>query len=707
MHFAPLAGRVHSGDFVNFLSAGSSEPLMTPYSNSRIMRRCGQLGLTYREAISSPFFVAQSLVAPSLSAEHDEGVTGLVIIGGRLRPLDALRTLPHSIDALRAILGSSQEPGVSPPSDGAYGGIDTSPPEVTESNGRAALHVASAGRVTAGAEIDASALETSEDHFALEGDVLDIPEFAPAEDHVSLVGAGFVPPSPRSDFWAPTIRGSFPNLGESWRKVLFTRAAIEGDGISGAHGAIEQGDRAFLERSPKGRKALRRGRRITGTRVSIDFHFCRTWCDAVAAKGRCSMNEVRWLVSRCRGNVPSRDLVHNIVRALEAFGVEVAEEADVNDELWGARSEVDAIELYEAVDALLNWQIRLPGAGRFTMSRSREESHLRDILTARQRLSHTILSHQVALNVALERRSYTNNAFMLGRWIEQGRVEHGKGWANALENFEQLQLTDVDREEIVEQAIKVAPNLSASVELRDAMDAYIQAIDRLKVFYLPLVRRFAARSARRMEDLEDVFQVSMEGLRRAVQLVKGTSAVRFRVYLAIWVRQSILKWRADNGALYRRPLNRMADVERFENALRGWQIQQPFLGRRRHFVDSHGLGAELGWSDTKVWQFMSFLRDPVPLLELDRLTEAHMWVLEQELEREELMEAIDNLLCSLGEREAKILRLYHGLDGADSMTLEAIGGLLGVTRERIRQIKERAMEKLLERGAANQLSAYL
>jgi RNA polymerase primary sigma factor len=679
---------------------------MTPYSNSRIMRRCGQLGLTYREAITSPFFVAQGLVAPSLAAEHGEGVAGFVLIGGRLRPLDALRTLPHTIDALRAILGSSQTAGASLPIDAGGSSVSLAASEGAKATDVATLEVSRERRVVDAALRAATSEGSSTENLVLDDDVLDIFEFTPLEDQPPSGGPLAVPTTYHDHHWAPTLRAGFLDSGEGWDTSRLTPAAILGDGIAASGLVSDERDDEFLVRSQKGRKASRRGRRITGTRVGIDFRFCRTWCNAVAANGRCSMHEIRSLVSRCRGNVPFRDLEQNIVRALEEFGFQVREEEEAHDELWGAASDVDPAELYEAVDALLNWQIRLPGAGRFTMSRSREEAHLMALLTARQQLSQAILSHDTALNAALERRSSTSHAFMLGQWTKQGRVTHGKRWANALESFEGLQLTDMDREGIVAHATIAASNDYASIKLSEAMDAYLQALDDLKVFYLPLVRRFAARSARGKEDLEDVFQVAMEGLRRAVQLVKGTSAVRFRVYLAIWVRQSILKWRADHGDLCRRPLNRMADVERFEDALRACRKSRQFLGRRRHFVDYRTLGAELGWGTAKVDRFMSFLRDPVPLWEMDSVAEAHTWIPEHDLEGAELMEVIDTLLATLGEREAKILRLYHGLDGTETMTLEEIGSQLGVTRERVRQIKEKAMEKLLARGAAKLLSQY-
>ena len=72
-----------------------------------------------------------------------------------------------------------------------------------------------------------------------------------------------------------------------------------------------------------------------------------------------------------------------------------------------------------------------------------------------------------------------------------------------------------------------------------------------------------------------------------------------------------------------------------------------------------------------------------------------------------LTEAIEESLSSLKEREAKILRLYFGLDGEEPMTLEQIGSLLGITRERVRQIKEKALSRLRHVSRARALESFL
>ena len=72
-----------------------------------------------------------------------------------------------------------------------------------------------------------------------------------------------------------------------------------------------------------------------------------------------------------------------------------------------------------------------------------------------------------------------------------------------------------------------------------------------------------------------------------------------------------------------------------------------------------------------------------------------------------LTESIEEVLSTLKEREAKILRLYFGLDGPEPMTLEEIGSLLGITRERVRQIKEKALSRLRHVSRARALESFL
>ena len=92
---------------------------------------------------------------------------------------------------------------------------------------------------------------------------------------------------------------------------------------------------------------------------------------------------------------------------------------------------------------------------------------------------------------------------------------------------------------------------------------------------------------------------------------------------------------------------------------------------------------------------------------LDYLPDTQSATPDDDLNEKALIESVHEALTGLKEREAKILRLYYGLDGSDSMTLEQIGAVLNITRERVRQIKEKALSRLRHVTRARALESYL
>jgi RNA polymerase primary sigma factor len=92
---------------------------------------------------------------------------------------------------------------------------------------------------------------------------------------------------------------------------------------------------------------------------------------------------------------------------------------------------------------------------------------------------------------------------------------------------------------------------------------------------------------------------------------------------------------------------------------------------------------------------------------LDYLADTESMTPEQQTIGKALTQAIEDSLGSLKEREAKILRLYFGLDEHEPMTLEEIGLTMGITRERVRQIKEKALSRLRHVSRARVLESFL
>jgi RNA polymerase primary sigma factor len=92
---------------------------------------------------------------------------------------------------------------------------------------------------------------------------------------------------------------------------------------------------------------------------------------------------------------------------------------------------------------------------------------------------------------------------------------------------------------------------------------------------------------------------------------------------------------------------------------------------------------------------------------LDYLPDTESASPDEETFEKALADSVHEALAGLKERESKILRLYFGLDGSDPMTLEQIGAVLNITRERVRQIKEKALSRLRHVSRARALESYL
>jgi RNA polymerase primary sigma factor len=214
--------------------------------------------------------------------------------------------------------------------------------------------------------------------------------------------------------------------------------------------------------------------------------------------------------------------------------------------------------------------------------------------------------------------------------------------------------------------------------------------------------RFVVTVAKRYQNqgvpLSDLINEGNVGLIRAAHKFDGTKGIKFISYAVWWIRQAILQALAEQSRIVRVPLNRAGALHR--------------IGRR-----SSALFQELGRSPTveELAQDLDISREEVestlavsrthlsldaPMVPgedsrlLDYLPDQFAPDPDGEMYERALKETVDEALSSLTPREAKVLRLYFGLDGQEPMTLEEIGSLLKITRERVRQIKEKALKRL-------------
>jgi len=230
------------------------------------------------------------------------------------------------------------------------------------------------------------------------------------------------------------------------------------------------------------------------------------------------------------------------------------------------------------------------------------------------------------------------------------------------------------------------------------------ATERLVTANLRFVIAFVKRYQGHGLELGDLVAIGNEGLLRAVRKFDPDRGVKFISYAVWWVRQAVLKALAEQTRSVRFPLNQNTAVVRFAKA-QGLLAQE--LGRtptdqelatalqqsvddvrasRRLFVTEVSLDAPVEHGDTRA----ATLGERLPLGELNDI-EART----DETLRKDFLDRLFRRY--LTPRERRILSLYYGLDpDEEAHTLEQIGIALGVTRERIRQLRERAFNKLRE-----------
>jgi RNA polymerase primary sigma factor len=237
------------------------------------------------------------------------------------------------------------------------------------------------------------------------------------------------------------------------------------------------------------------------------------------------------------------------------------------------------------------------------------------------------------------------------------------------------------------------------------------ALDKLVRSNLRFVVSVAKKYQNQGVNLSDLINEGNLGLIRAAHKFDETKGIKFISYAVWWIRQAILQALAEQSRIVRVPLNRAGTLHRIGK--RANTLLQELGREATHAEIAEGM--EL--TEEEVAKTMAIsqghLSLDAPLTPgednrlLDYLADDVSLAPDEQTYEKALTEAIEESLSSLKEREAKILRLYFGLDAEEPMTLEQIGALLGITRERVRQIKEKALSRLRHVSRARALESFL
>jgi RNA polymerase primary sigma factor len=210
--------------------------------------------------------------------------------------------------------------------------------------------------------------------------------------------------------------------------------------------------------------------------------------------------------------------------------------------------------------------------------------------------------------------------------------------------------------------------------------------------------------------LTDLIGEGNVGLLTAARKFDPDQGVKFISYAVWWIRQSILAALARQGRTVRVPLNRTADLSRIVRSAESLRQELERQPTPEEIAHATGLTVEVVRSLATLNSSDVRLDAPVDT-EGDRSLIDHFAADEQSDPETQVMdqlltEEIDRALRSLPARDAKVLRLYFGLSDGREHTLEEIGSLLGVTRERVRQLRDRALKRLRDGEMGRALASF-
>lgn len=238
-----------------------------------------------------------------------------------------------------------------------------------------------------------------------------------------------------------------------------------------------------------------------------------------------------------------------------------------------------------------------------------------------------------------------------------------------------------------------------------------KALEKLTKANLRFVVSVAKQYQNQGLSLGDLINEGNLGLIKAAKRFDETRGFKFISYAVWWIRQSILQALAEQSRIVRLPLNRVGALNKIGKAFSTLEQEferEPSASELAQELDmsAYEIADTLKISGRHVSMDAPFVQGEDSRL-IDVMQDERSPMPDHELIKESLAKEVERALNTLSDREAEVIRLYFGLGREHSLTLEEIGEKFALTRERVRQIKEKAIRRLRHASRSKHLRAYL
>lgn len=264
-------------------------------------------------------------------------------------------------------------------------------------------------------------------------------------------------------------------------------------------------------------------------------------------------------------------------------------------------------------------------------------------------------------------------------------------------------LVDISREKLISTDEEV--ELAQKIHKGDQ-----RALNKLVRANLRFVVSVAKQYQNQGLSLNDLVNEGNIGLVKAAQKFDETRGFKFISYAVWWIRQSILQAISEQSRIVRMPLNQVGFQSKLSKAIVNFEQEnerRPSVQELADILetDEEKVREALGTNGKKVSVDAPFQDDDSNSL-IDIMTDEDAPTTDNNMERESLSKDLEAALSTLSEREQQVLKMLFGI-GCNEMTAEEVANSLSLTRERVRQIKERALRRLRDDANINILTKYL